>query len=720
MPSARLFTLLLLVATPTAHALTLSNARWQVDLDPATLAATATTRDGVETVISSATPRETVVDLLQTPVTAQWRRGDATVIHASLENDALHLRFERSTPGVVAWPALPSQGGALLLPLHEGYYLPANDSAWRDELLNAYGEVNTTEDLTLPVIGLAWPDRVLSVLFATPFNNTVRFRADGPNVAMTAEHDVNALNQADPYTVIVSLDMPDWLAPAKRYRHWLQAQGGFVPLKDKLARVPDGGRLIGASHLYLWGDRLLVEQDVRDWPQLKALLPRAWIGKDKEAREALSAPHSGPYVQQVLVSAINAALAEQFPGDTAAAMQQRRQRLEATLGKALQPDALRGDSASPRMIHALQAAGLPRLWLGLPDWTAGWASPDAVDAAVRAGYLVAPYDSYDTALPDSNDNPSWLSAQLGQDAFERCGIMKPDGQRLKGFQGSGVYTNAACIRPLMERRVRALRADAPYNSWFLDVAATGMVFDDVDPAKPTSQAQDAANRNAALAWLAESQKLVVGSEVGSAVVNRHIVFAHGAQTSGFGWGDPQMRRERASPYYLGAWAPEHQPAFFFKQSRLKPHYQQVYFNPARRLPLLQAAFHDSVVSTHHWTLDSLKFRESRSTTELLQQLYNVPPLLNLSVATAASRIAYLRQLDAFFRPLHEALFDQALVDFRWRDAHGQVQQTTFADGSMILANFSEQPQQVDGRTLPARSAAARLADGRTFAFTSPD
>ncbi len=714
----RLLILLALAAAPSTHAITLATARWQVDIDPSTLAVSATTPDGTATVISSATTRETVSDLTQTPASAQWQHGDS-LIHARLEGDAFELRFERRTAGVVRWPLLPAQGAALLLPLHEGYYIPADDAAWRDELIHAHGEVNTTEDLTLPVIGLSWPDRVLSVLFATPFNNTVRFAADGQGTAMTVEHAFNALNQTDAYTVVAHLDGPDWLAPAKRYRQWLQAQGGFVSLKDKLDRLPDGGKLIGASHVYLWGDRLLVEQDVRDWAQLKKLLPRAWIRTDQDAREAVDSTHLGPHVQQVLVAAINAALIDRFPGDTAEAMQQRRDALVATVGTALQPEALRGDSASPRIIHALQAAGLPRLWLGLPDWTAAWASPGAAEAAVHAGYLVAPYDSYDTALPDGNDNPSWLSAQLGQDAFERCGIMKPDGQRIKGFQGSGVYTNAACIRPLMERRVRALRAQTPYNSWFLDVAATGMLFDDSDPAKPTSQAQDAANRNAALAWLADNQKLVTGSEVGSAVVNRHVAFAHGAQTAGFGWRDPQMRRERASPYYLGAWSPEHQPAFFFKQSQLKPRYQQLYFNPSRRLPLLQAAFHDSVISTHHWTLDSLKFRESRSTTELLQQLYNVPPLLNLSVATATPRIAYLRQLDAFFRPLHEALFNQALVDFRWRDANGQVQQTTFADGSVIVANFSDQPQQVDAHALPPRSATARLADGRTFTFTSP-
>jgi hypothetical protein len=359
-----LLVLLLLLPPTHGHALTLTNPHWRVDIDPATLAAHTTAADGTTTRISSAADVGTVSALVHTRDTLSWQWGDATQVRAALVGDTLQMTFERSTAGAMQWPRLPAGPHALLLPLHEGYYLPADDTAWRDELLNAYGEINTTEDLTLPVIGLAWPDRVLSILFASPFNNTVRFSADGPGVAVAAEHHFNTLNQTAPYTVIVSLDAPDWLAPAKRYRAWLQAQGGFVPLKDKLARLPDGDKLIGASHLYLWGDRLLVEQDVRDWATLKALLPRAWIRKDAEALQALTAAHSGPYVQQVLVNAINAALAEQFPGDTAVAMQQRRHQLDATLGRALQPEALRGDSASPRMIHALQAAGLPRLWLG--------------------------------------------------------------------------------------------------------------------------------------------------------------------------------------------------------------------------------------------------------------------------------------------------------------------------------------------------------------------
>ncbi|HGM4762395.1 TPA: glycoside hydrolase [Serratia marcescens] len=44
--------------------------------------------------------------------------------------------------------------------------------------------------------------------------------------------------------------------------------------------------------------------------------------------------------------------------------------------------------------------------------------------------------------------------------------------------------------------------------------------------------------------------------------------------------------------------------------------------------------------------------------------------------------------DAAFRPLHQALWDKALFDFRWLDRDGWVQQTTFSDGSTLAANFT--------------------------------
>jgi hypothetical protein len=179
-----------------------------------------------------------------------------------------------------------------------------------------------------------------------------------------------------------------------------------------------------------------------------------------------------------------------------------------------------------------------------------------------------------------------------------------------------------------------------------------------------------------------------------------------------------MRTNRASPYFLGRWYPSYQPEVFFEPAAIKPKYRALYFDPARRLPLFQAAFHDSVITTHHWTLDSLKFTETRVTTELLQQLYNVPPLVNLSLDSLPLRLPVLQRLDAFFRPLHQQLWNQALTGFRWLDGAGLVQETRFADGTRIVANFAARPFTQGDQRLAGRSALAVLPDGRTLSFAA--
>ena len=58
-----------------------------------------------------------------------------------------------------------------------------------------------------------------------------------------------------------------------------------------------------------------------------------------------------------------------------------------------------GGGVSVTTMERLRAGGLQRLWIELGDgWEGGLWHPEAVAAGVAAGYLVAPYDSYETAL----------------------------------------------------------------------------------------------------------------------------------------------------------------------------------------------------------------------------------------------------------------------------------------------------------------------------------
>jgi hypothetical protein len=190
-----------------------------------------------------------------------------------------------------------------------------------------------------------------------------------------------------------------------------------------------------------------------------------------------------------------------------------------------------------------------------------------------------------------------------------------------------------------------------------------------------------------------------------------VLFAHGMQTPVIGWGDADMSKNPDSEYFVGKWFPPEQPALFFKSVPIKEPLRRIHFDPASRLPLYQAVFHDSLITTHHWLFDSLKPSNARVENELTQLLYNVPPLYHLSAATLAQRLPLMARQDAFFRPLHERLATQALTGFQWLSEDRQVQQTSFEDGTRLLANFAPAQREVDGQTLPGESITVLLPEG---------
>ena len=90
---------------------------------------------------------------------------------------------------------------------------------------------------------------------------------------------------------------------------------------------------------------------------------------------------------------------------------------------------------------------------------------------------------------------------------------------------------------------------------------------------------------------------------------------------------------------------------FFKPVPIKEPFRRSTLIRPCRLPLYQAVFHGSVITTHHWLFDSLKLSNVRAANELTQLLYNVPPLYHLSAATLAQRLPLMQRQDRFFPPV---------------------------------------------------------------------
>ena len=713
----------------------LENDFWRVDIDPATLAIAVAPSGARRVQASAGVVAHSVSEVKRTPDSLkwQWDRG-AWQLAAQLDQRELRLSIKAREAGVLDFLKQPgdAMGRALIWPLAEGHYVPRGNPVWQRFLVDQ-GPINTTQDLSLPLWGMDHGTFTLHWLMTNPFNNRLELSADADALAISARHEFTSLDPAAPMTFRLVLGDADPLVGARRYRQWLMESGRYETLDDKLKNTPQARKLLGAPHVYLWGNDLQGVKDVVDWTRLIKTLStdaplavelRRHLNADARAILRNRPTPLEPWQQATLLRGVNAAANTLARASWQSADTPDMQRLASGYG-ALRSEiaqlfagALKanpadwGGTLSRSTIAQLSSAGLSRVWLGLGDgWEGGLWHPEAVSAAVQAGYLIAPYDSYETALaPD--ENPDWSTAHLGSNAHRNCAIVLEDGIFKSGFQQSGHYTDPRCVRPLLEARVRAVQAASGFNSWFLDAYATGMVFDSYRPEAPMTQAQNAAANEDAARWVAAGSGLPVGSEDGNAVTAQGILFAHGMQTPVIGWGDPQMSHDKQSPWYVGNWYPPEQPDVFFKTVPVKEPYRTVHFEPTTRLPLYQTVFHGSVITTHHWLFDSLKLSNVRVQNELTQLLYNVPPLYHLSRETMKQRLPVILRQDAFFRPLHERLATQGMIGFDWLTADRQLQQTTFADGTRLVANFDVAARDAGGRSFPAHSITAIGPNGK--------
>ena len=667
-------------------------------------------------------------------VEAELKEGDLLVQFTLPENTQL----KRNHPIELAWFDLAEQHTqTLFLPFSEGMRVPTNNKQWVNYLIDNHSGSNTTQDLKMPFWTVQQKDQFISYQMINPTNNQLLF-SDTPSdtlseaktkIDMSASHQFTALNQSQPFTVRITLG-DSWLDGAKQYRDWRIDHDLSESLTENKKQNPDVSKLIGASHVYLFGKDPLSIQDVYDWWGLNAwYLERSQLIVPSEAKRELSSLSKGKdwfsqYHKQLLLDSISQSLQGLYPVTTPtltdntiqaqyAAAQNKKNWLIQNASSYLNAPDTWGQALSSGMVNNLNKAGLNKLWLGFDNWMPAFYQPNAVELAKQSGYLVGTYDSYNTAIPAKlNDN--WLTAQLPTPIRETCAIELADGSLKKGFRGNGYYLNPNCHLDYIKQRAQDIMSFGHFNSLFLDVDATAMAREDYRDNSNESYMLSSFNNRTQ--WLSEQPNLVLGSEDGNSLTTKGIAFAHGLETVGFGWTDKDMKENRKSPYYLGRWYPDHKPDFFFKPAKVKEPYKSLLFSPQYRIPLYQAVFHDEVINTHHWHSDSFKFSNVKANRDLTAMLYNTPAMVHLTrdeaLSNSSPRIKALKHYQDGFEPIHKQLWNKQLVDFDWLDNNGDVQQTVFDDGSKIIANFSDQAFSQNGVTIAATSIKALLSNGQ--------
>ncbi len=637
--------------------------------------------------------------------------------------EAVSLQANLGRSGAFTW-WLPPGADAYVLPISAGMVVDTS----RADLMRWLRNQSPWSLLELPVLGLRYGQEMVVVIVPSPhYAELVVTDRLGIHFATPPGHRRRA-----PCDIVVQRCGRAPLEVARVFRAWRRsaAHTGVVPrprpLTEKIADLEKVSRLPGAPHIYLWGPALFSRHDIprNRWiPFAQALNQarpdslggRLTGGFTADQRRALTELAQADWPMKHLTlgvaDALNRAmtridiLEHSATVPAAEVIQRNQQALAQAFGEFVNSPASWGDGLSRTLLESLHSAGIDRALLLLSDLYGSSLRPDVAARAETLGYLLGPYDSYHSVhAPDALAEDTWETAQFDAAAYEQGRVINANGSGHAGFLGRGYHFAPQAAWPYMQRRIGRIVEQTPYSAWFIDCDATAECFDDFHPAHPATRIEDTALRRQRLRWLETTQRMVVGSEGGSILFADVFHFGHGVHTPYLGHLDPVMR-DRQSPYFLGRHWPPDTPEQSFMPVPAAPRIRTPFLDPTVRVPLYQAVLGDEVITTHHWSFDSLKFEDLQTTRELMEILYMVPPMYHLNREAWPQRRALILRHLAFWGPLHRELACAPLTDWEVLSEDRLVQRTTFQteEGEVsITVNFAERPQ----KGYPPHSAAA--------------
>jgi len=352
-----------------------------------------------------------------------------------------------------------------------------------------------------------------------------------------------------------------------------------------------------------------------------------------------------------------------------------------------------GDGRDLALLEALKTLGIRRLTISYdqdPMTQTHLVRPEYLRRAKAMGYLAGPYESFDNAQPAATaDTP----VAIWGDLYPAGCIRNAQGGIKHGFANRGCEMSSEAVArhpgpPSPSSRYTGHVKDGA-SQLFIDVDAFGEFYNDFSPDHPMSMAKDRQNRLARLGMAIDRYKLVLGSENVTAWSSVVTHYSHGTAEAHVSplWG---LQRDRAR--FGGYWPPE-RPPLFFKPIALTPDEDRLLLAPADRLPLFEAAFHDSVVAADRWEFGLMKVTGEERHRFARSLLYGTPTMWNLDQKELKRVGAWLKAAEDDFEAAHGWEAPVALTGFAWRTADHLVQQTTWADGRIIVANFGSKTWQ---------------------------
>jgi hypothetical protein len=377
------------------------------------------------------------------------------------------------------------------------------------------------------------------------------------------------------------------------------------------------------------------------------------------------------------------------------------------------------DGRTLELAQDLKEAGIDRAWIGWDPDHPPYPDRGYSEGIKALGFVPGVYDLYRDIYDDEEYtqrrkehpllNDLWLHRYDYHGIFDEVVAREPDGSPMAMVRSSDVnlmryWVCTRAMLPHVEERISKELAVYPHEAVFLDVTLAAGPIECFSPDHPMTHRQDAAARLDIHRYMADTLGLVVGSESGADYGVAHTEFMHGLMSLHKQFGDvrgPRGRRDDNSPTYRGDWSDSESPSMMLREHQATDRYWKYGLGEAYRVPLYELVYHDCAITSWRWNDNNHKQPETWARKDLFNALYATAPQWNLDHATWQQ---HRDQFSASYQALTGVLRDvgySEMVDHRFLDTTGLLQETRFANGTRILANFGEESATFADVTIPA-------------------
>lgn len=333
-------------------------------------------------------------------------------------------------------------------------------------------------------------------------------------------------------------------------------------------------------------------------------------------------------------------------------------------------------------------------------------APELIRYAENLGFLTGRYD-IDTDVWNPQDIPVHLP-HIRTDAYPEDVVMTSGGAMKKNFTrylgGKPVDGYTVCSTAFWKYgkdRIDADLAENSYNTRFFDAIISIALTECYSPQHPMSRREDMQNRKTYLKTVRERYGLIMGTEdirdyaVNLVDYNEGVLTLVAAENASYSWLEPVENPGS--------------------------NYESYNMDAARRIPLFQLVYHDSLASTWY-TGDSVsKVPAYWKKKDLFTVLYGAMPLImpkNLQHWKEREEdfLSSIHLAGAFF----ECVGAEKMVSHKFVSSDRLVQKTVFSNGWEVVGNFSEKNIRHGKYTLPPNGFYATNGEEEIYRILSGD